>query len=115
MCRGPIGYKLSPLAEEAALLLNAIEEMARFSLHPELPEVARLRQIIELMDVEIASRGEAMERMHKIIGYDNSDGKHSEPSPEDLAKKLVETRKYFLEDNQRLKAELEKALEAALL
>jgi hypothetical protein len=93
--QGPIGYKLSPLAEEAALLLNAIEEMARFSLHPELPEVSRLRQIIELMDVEIASRGAALERVNKIIGYDNSDGMHSSPSPEELLNKLVdEARKY---------------------
>jgi hypothetical protein len=81
--QGPIGYKLSPLAEEATQLLDDIES----GLYH---EAIRLRQIIEVMDVEIESRGAAMQRLNKILGYDNSDGKHSTPTPEELLKKLAD-------------------------
>jgi hypothetical protein len=65
--QGPIGYKLSPLAEEAARLLNDIENETFFSFPLGLSEVSRLRQIIELMDVEIASRGEASARYRELL------------------------------------------------
>lgn len=42
----------------------------------------------DTMKIEIASRGEWIRKMNEILGYDNSDGAHSEPCPHDLAKEL---------------------------
>lgn len=87
--KGPIGYELSPLAEE-------FSELIREAFHPCDLRAARLLQIVELMDVEIASRGKYIQTMNTILGYDNSDGMHSTPSPHDLAKRaLKEARAQF--------------------
>jgi len=42
----------------------------------------------DTMKIEIESRGEWIRKMNEILGYDNSDGIHSEPTPHDLAKEL---------------------------
>jgi hypothetical protein len=54
--KGPIGYELSPMATEATQLLDAMEEECPFAL----TGMQRLREIIEVMDVEILSRGIAL-------------------------------------------------------
>jgi hypothetical protein len=38
---------------------------------------------------EYLSRAEWIKEMNKILGYDNSDGFHSEPSPHQMATNLV--------------------------
>lgn len=40
------------------------------------------------MEIEIASRGAWIQKMNTILGYDNSDGFHSEPCPNDIAREL---------------------------
>lgn len=40
------------------------------------------------MEIEISSRGEWIQKMNTILGYDNSDGFHSEPCPHDIAREL---------------------------
>jgi hypothetical protein len=57
--KGPIGYELSPLAEEASQLIDDC-------FHPDDIRERRLREIIELMDVEIASRGIALQKSKSI-------------------------------------------------
>lgn len=58
---GPIGYELSPLAEEASQLVNDL------GLHPGDVRANRLLQIIEVMDVEIASRGIASHNVRELL------------------------------------------------
>lgn len=40
------------------------------------------------MEIEIANRGVWIQKMNTILGYDNSDGFHSEPCPHDIAREL---------------------------
>lgn len=51
--KGPIGYELSPLAEEGSQLVVD-------SFHPGDIRAKRLLEILEVMDVEILSRGIAL-------------------------------------------------------
>ena len=87
--QGPIGYQLSPLAEEATRIIDGLKGAPSW-VTTYYDNLNRLAQIIELQDVEIASRGKSIQTMNTILGYDNSDGKHNTPTPEDLAKAAVE-------------------------
>lgn len=91
---GPIGYELSEQAAKAFELVEKLEGSAGCcSLLDGSGD--ELRKIIELMDVEIASRGKWIADMCAIVGYDKVHaGKPgvNTPSPHDLAKRAVEAR-----------------------
>jgi hypothetical protein len=57
--KGPIGYELSPLAEEGSQLVVD-------SFHPGDIRARRLLEILEVMDVEILSRGIALANSKSI-------------------------------------------------
>ena len=90
---GPIGYELSHVAERASLI---VQGLAKFLTEPEDRErIKELLQAIELMDVEIASRGKWIADMCAIVGYDKAHaGKPgvNTPSPHDLVKRAIEAR-----------------------
>lgn len=43
---------------------------------------------IEVAEIEIASRVEWIRKLQTAIGYDNSDGKHSQPDPIEMAETM---------------------------
>ena len=44
----------------------------------------------DTLKIEIESRSEWIRKMNEILGYENSDGMHSEPTPHEIAKELRE-------------------------
>lgn len=54
----------------------------------------------DALKVEYESRALWIERMNKILGYDNSDGFHSEPDPHTLAEQLIAQRDHYQRSNQ---------------
>lgn len=64
--KGPIGYELSPLAEEATRIIDGLKGAPSW-VTTYYDNLNRLAQIIELMDVEIASRGIANQKSRDIL------------------------------------------------
>lgn len=60
----------------------------------------KLRAVAESLTVEYESRAIWIAQMNAILGYDNSDGFHSQPGPFEIAENLVRMARELRETSQ---------------
>jgi hypothetical protein len=78
---------LAAQAEEQSHNINNTPEVQHL-LARCAERIAELERERDALKVEYESRAIWIDKMNKILGYDNSDGFHSSPSPHELAEAL---------------------------